>query len=594
MKFIILLLIGGLTLHAQQEDALAKSYFEQGKFDKAIVLYKELLESNPYHYDYNSKAINCYQQLSEHFLAQRLINKQLKKTKDPVYFIDLGYNASLLKNSKKADKNYRLAIEAIQNNPALGGRIGQRFEAYSLNKQAIRAYEYSMSLNPANNYYYQIAGLYGTEQNIEKMFENYLKLLEFNAAYSNTVKRVLRDYVSEDKNSEYNTLLRKLLLRNSQRKPNILWNQILSWLFVQEEEYQKAFVQERALYRRSNGQLKGLVDLALLTKNQGDLELSATIFKFINESTTDPKIKLDSSRLITEIELQLVKEINIEVFKNTYETLLKDYGYSTETIALQLSYARFWTFYAKNPARAIDFLNMAISLSNSLQATGKLKMELADVLLMEEQFNRALVLYAQIQNTLKNTPMAQEARFKSARVSFYKGDFDWAQTQLKVLKSSSSQLIANDALALHLLIADNKYEDSTQTALKWYAKAELSRFKKEPKQALLHLENLLLDHGSESIAAQAIFLKAQIQEDLKEFSLAASNYQRVIEDFENSILADDAYFALANLYSGMEGEIEKAKRLYEYIIFNFQDSIHFVDSQKKYRFLRGDSINSGL
>ena len=394
------MLIGGLTLHAQQEDALAKSYFEQGKFDKAIVLYKELLESNPYHYDYNSKAINCYQQLSEYFLAQRLINKQLKKTKDPVYFIDLGYNASLLKNSKKADKNYRLAIEAIQNNPALGGRIGQRFEAYSLNKQAIRAYEYSMSLNPANNYYYQIAGLYGTEQNIEKMFENYLKLLEFNAAYSNTVKRVLRDYVSEDKNSEYNTLLRKLLLRNSQRKPNILWNQILSWLFVQEEEYQKAFVQERALYRRSNGQLKGLVDLALLTKSQGDLELSATIFKFINESTTDPKIKLDSSRLITEIELQLVKEINVEVFKNTYETLLKDYGYSTETIALQLSYARFWTFYAKNPARAIDFLNMAISLSNSLQATGKLKMELADVLLMEEQFNRALVLYAQIQTSV--------------------------------------------------------------------------------------------------------------------------------------------------------------------------------------------------
>ena len=59
-----------------------------------------------------------------------------------------------------------------------------------------------------------------------------------------------------------------------------------------------------------------------------------------------------------------------------------------------------------------------------------------------------------------------------AQTSFYKGDFDWALTQLKVLRGSTSQLIANDAMQLSLLISDNSLEDSTQTALKKYARAD--------------------------------------------------------------------------------------------------------------------------
>jgi hypothetical protein len=39
------------------------------------------------------------------------------------------------------------------------------------------------------------------------------------------------------------------------------------------------------------------------------------------------------------------------------------------------------------------------------------------------------------------------------------------------------------------------------------------------------------------------------------------------------------------------GEPEKAKELYEKIIFNHQDSIFFVEARKEFRMLRGDTIN---
>jgi len=62
-------------------------------------------------------------------------------------------------------------------------------------------------------------------------------------------------------------------------------------------------------------------------------------------------------------------------------------------------------------------------------------------------------------------------------------------------------------------------------------------------------------------------------------------------DKQNYLKKNDAYYWLAELYVNQLNQPEKAKELYEKIIFNHADSIFFVDSRKKYRTLRGDAIN---
>ncbi|MFT6417419.1 MAG: hypothetical protein ACJARZ_002786, partial [Dokdonia sp.] len=69
------------------------------------------------------------------------------------------------------------------------------------------------------------------------------------------------------------------------------------------------------------------------------------------------------------------------------------------------------------------------------------------------------------------------------------------------------------------------------------------------------------------------------------------NYETIIEYFGDGTLADNAHYKLAELYAGPLNEPEKAKHHYERIIFDFQDSIFYVEAQKKYRQLRGDAIN---
>ena len=216
---------------------------------------------------------------------------------------------------------------------------------------------------------------------------------------------------------------------------------------------------------------------------------------------------------------------------------------------------------------------------------------MADILVFDEKFNEALIYYSQVQNKVQNDVLAQEARFKVARTSYFKGDFEWAQVQLDVLKKSASQLIANDAMQLSLMIRDNSLEDSTQTALKKFATADLRALQNKNVEAITLLKDILTNHKGEEIEDEALLKMGMIYEKLNQFENAEAQYLKLIELYKEDILADDAHFKLAKLYETYLGQPEKAKELYEQIIFNFQDSIYFVEARKRYRMLRGDEIN---
>ena len=238
----------------------------------------------------------------------------------------------------------------------------------------------------------------------------------------------------------------------------------------------------------------------------------------------------------------------------------------------------------------MQVLNNALPVVKSDFQKGTVQIELADILVFTNQFNQALILYSQVQTNLKNSVLAQEARFKVAQTSYFKGDFQWAQTQLKVLKSSTSQLIANDALDLHLLITNNIANDSIQDALKTYAKADLLAFQNKNIQAIDILNIVLRNFKGHTIEDDALYKQAELYIKTEKFSLAASNYLKIIQNIPESILLDDTYFQLAELYNNQLNNPEKAKKMYQKIIFEFPSSIYLVDARKKYRKLRGDDI----
>lgn len=581
------------TVLSAQEDFLAKQYFQDGDYEKALVFYEKLVETNPRRTDYAEGLVACYQQLERYDEAEAFL---LQKIEDsyafPTFFIELGYNHTLKNEPEKANAYYDKAIQKIEDNPNYGYSVGYRFQTYALLDYAIQAYNRAMELKPDLNYDFQLARIYGEQGDIAKMYQSYLNLIWEGRTSRSNVLRNIEDFISEDPSNENNVLLRKVLLQNAQKAPDILWNELLSWLFVQQKQYNSAFGQEKAIYKRSEGQsIDRLENLGRIAMEEKNLETATAIYEFIVENTENPSTRLNAELSLIDIALENPTEKVLQSVEKKFENLVELYGNQSRTLQLQVAYANFLTFKKEQPEPAIAMLKQSLELPMGQMTMAYLKLALGDILVFDQRFNEALILFTQVQKSMKNDVLGQDARFKVAQTSFYKGDFDWALTQLKVLRGSTSQLIANDAMQLSLLISDNSLEDSTQTALKKYARADLLAYQNKDKEAVEVLEDILENHKGEKIEDEALLKQAELLVEQQNYEGAEFNYQKIVEFYGDGILADDAHFALGELYEKTLNEPEKAKAHYEKIIYNYQDSYYFPQARKNFRRLRGDAIN---
>ncbi|MCX2761335.1 tetratricopeptide repeat protein [Aquimarina muelleri] len=591
--FLYISLLFTLSTVAQSEQ-LAKNYIEQGQYEKALTVYKKLYTKNPNRINYLLGLVESYQQLEQFDEAESVLKKTMERSPNNAQIlVELGHHYDLQGEKEEARSYYNKAIEAYSNSSTNHAySLAKNFEKYSLLDDAALIYEKGMRDNPGTNFNVQLAKIYGEQGKLEKMFESYLDLLKIEHNYINIVQRNFEDYITEDSMSEANVILKKLLIKKLQQNPDILYNEMLSWLFVQQKEFKKAFTQEKAIYKRKNEGPEGIIDLARIAIAEKDIKSATEILNYILETTASKDMKLTAHKIILKAKVDTATKKEYKTIVEQYNTVFEEYGKSRETIGLQIDYSHFMAFNQDKKQEAIDFLKDILEREKlSRFQSSRIKMEIADILILDQKFNQALIYYTQVQNALKNNFLAQDARFKVAKTSYYKGDFAWAQTQLNVLKSSTSQLIANDAMELSLIISDNSLEDSTQTALKIFAKADLLAFQNKNQEAIAMYETILTQHRGEKIEDEAFLCQAKLFEKEKLFEKAKVNYLKIIEFYNNDILADDAYYWLAELYVNKLGEPEKAKELYEKIIFNHADSIYFVEARKKYRTLRGDAIN---
>ncbi|HSI68887.1 MAG TPA: tetratricopeptide repeat protein [Gillisia sp.] len=588
--YISLWLLTSSSIFAQNEQ-LGQNYLDQGEYEKALKTYQQLVKDNPGNSTYFYGLVTAHQELEDFSSAESLLKDRLKNTLDnPNVYIELGHNFNLQQKKAEAASHFDQAIELLKERPNYTYSVARTFEKYSLLDYAIRAYRMGMELNPEMKFDLQLARLYGEQGKLDQMFTSYLDLMEKEPELSYNLVREFDRYITEDATSPANSTLRKLLLQRLQKNPDLLYNEMLAWLFSQQKEFNRAFAQEKAIYRRNNNDLQRIIQLTVMSKAEGDLETAKDIVSFIIDESPSANILLQANQLLLDMKIATAKKGDHSGIKKDFQKLFEQFGYGRETLALQVDYANFLAFQMEETSEAIKVLDelSAKELSDFEQA--RVKMTLGDVLLMEEKFNRALIFYSQVQNLVKNDELAQEARFKVARTSYFKGDFEWAKTQLDVLKASSTQLIANDAMELSLLIQDNSVEDSTQTALKKYARADLLAFQNKNTEAIRLLGEILQQHPAEKIEDEALLKQAELYEEEENWTNAEANYLKILQHHYQDILADNATWRLAELYNNHLNNPEKAKDYYEEIIFNFPDSIYFVEARRNFRQLRGDAV----
>ncbi len=572
-----------------QNDQLAQNYFDKGDFEKARLSYEELLKSQPGNSFYFQRLIESYQQLQQLDTAEKLIQERLAKYPMGSLLVEAGYNYQLKKEAGKSKKYYDEAIDRIRKNPGEVYGIAAVFEKKVLIDYALQAYQLSVSLEPKFNFNFQMALLYGQQGNTEKMIDMFLTEAFVNPQNSIMIQNQLTRFMTEDGEATFNEALRKALLVRAQKNQDIFWNQYLSWFYVQQKEYGKAFIQEKAIYKRDPETFSNIVNLAQLSIEENETETAKEIFNFILENTQDIELKIQANYYLTEIRINAAQPKDYDAIAADLELLLKQFGISPYSLSLQILEAHFLTFNQKNPEAGKALLKSALQLPLNKYQQAEVKMELADILLFEQKFNQALIYYSQIEEDLKNDVVGHEASLKSAKTSYFKTDFDWAQKQFKELKSASTQLIANDALEYFLLLNDNTVADSTQTALKRFAHADYLLYQNKNQDALTEFQSILKEFKGQEIEPVTLLRLGRTYEKIADYNSALAQYQQIIDKHAESIYIDEALYFSAEIYNKTLKDPEKAKSLYEKILFGHQDSIYFVDARKKFRQLRGDS-----
>lgn len=588
--FLLIFFFFGFSGYSQSEQ-LAKNYFDRGEFKKAENIYEKLFAREPNNSSFFYGLIATYQQLEKYSEAEKLLQDRINNTANaPHYLVELGHNYELQQKNEQAEQFYREALRAIESRPNFAFSIARTFEKYSKLDHAVSAYELGMKMNSDAEYNIQLARLYGEQGQIEKMFSNYIDVLGSNPNLLPGVSRIYGQFITDDPANEANVIFRRLLLKRLQEDQNILYNEMLSWLFVQQKEFQKAFQQEKAIYRRGQQGLGSILRLTVMAREEGQPETAIELLDFVIAETPSEELKLQAHQLRLNILQETLPKEKYSEIESAYTVLFETYGSAPNTLSLYIDYSNFLAFKQGKIAEAEAVLKQFFERDLKKLEEAALKMALADILVLDEKFNQALIYYTQVQNLVENDVIAQMARFKVAKTSYYKGDFEWANIQLDVLKSATSQLIANDAMELSLLISENSLEDSTQTALKKYARADLLAFQERNGNAIKVLDSVLTQHKGEKIEDDALLKQARLYEEMGEFEKAENNYLSIVEHYKNGVLGDNAHFYLAELYAGKLEKPEKAQEFYEKIIFNYADSIYFVDARKKFRRLRGDEI----
>ena len=619
-KAIVILLLlfscAGVAIAQQsQEEQLAMQYYKDKEYDKAAELFEKIHAKKPdsyiYYYYYHTLL-----ELERYDVAEKMLKKQVKAYPNVQrYKVDLGYVYERAGDNAKAEKNYQ---ECLKNMPAKESAVSELNNAYmSRGKYEYAAEAILKGRKLLNNEQYlskNLINIYKYLHLNDKIIDEIIALVKTdNEKYEKDVQAAIQDLLVEDDDDQLYISIRTALQKFSQKYPsNILCIKELYWISQLHKDFEEALVLAKALDKRLKMEGVFIYELATIAADNHDYTTAIEALNYIikkGEEThnyVQAKMKILDVKYMQLIESSPVKMVDAMNLEQDFRKALEENGIHSGTMDWIRKYAHLLAFYVNKPQEAMDVLNQAMAATRDNKEKNQYKIDLADVQLYTGEIWDASLNYSQVDKDMPNDVLGNEAKFKNAKLSFYIGEFSWAKSQLDVLAAATTKLIANDAIYSSMLISDNLEEeeegdesDTTMAlfsnsegnlALKMYAKAEFLIFQNKDDEALKALDSVMILSPFGTLVDDALYQKALIYIKQKNYFEAEKLLKRVVEDFGDQLLADDAVFQLAELYEYYLKDIPKAMEYYQKILKDYSDSLYVVQARNRYRALRGDNL----
>lgn len=592
----LLLIVFTSVMFSQNDYQLAIEYYKSEDYEKASVIFEKLYESAgaKFYFDYYLK---CLIEMEDYETAEKKVKKQIKKNgTDISYYVDLGYIYSAQGNEKEALEKYQYAVDNVGSDKTTIILVANSFLTKKLYEWSEKVYLKARE-NTGNSYYSELANLYAAQMKREEMIVAYLSYIKETPSQISSVKTIFEYYLNHDINDEFSELLRTNILLKIQEKPNDTLTELLIWFYTQKQDYYSAYIQAKALDIKNSEIGVRVYNIAELSAENSDYSTAYEAYEYVvNKGRNYSYYNKSRFGILTVLYQQVINnEITtneqITNLETQYQTTIEEIGFNTSSIDIIMDLAHLQAFYLKKPDDAIVLLEEAIEIKGlTSQQKGLCQIELGDILLLTNDVWTATLTYAKAENENIGNDTGDMAKFKKAKVYYYTGNFLWAQSQLDVLKASTSKLIANDAFELAKMIKEAITEDSSGVAIEIYSRADLLFSQNKNDEAILTLDTLISKFSYNTILDDAYFLKYEIYLSLNNYEKAAENLETITASFMWENLADKSLYLLADMYENQFDDKEKAMELYKKLMTNYQGSLYIVQARERFRELRGDFV----
>lgn len=572
------LLIAYSVAHAQDSALVqARKYMNNTEYDKAIDIFENI---------YNTSSTDIYNEYLSALIsakrfkqAEKLIdNRESVQPSNPLLHIDMGHLYETAGKTKKAEEQYDNAIAMLNGDDMITQQMAGSFISIGKDQYALKVFERAKALLGGSPIYnVPIAKLYAKSGAIDKAVDVLIDSGPMQYSSTENTKGVMLEILGND--PQKLQLTQKALIKKiNQRPDNTYYVEILTWLYIQKNDWDGALIQMEALEERGNTKGQRLIEFARAALREKQYDVAIKSYEEVKAKGSDLPFYIIASS--EELNASLVKlEDNPSFKQEDVKKLTDDYDtffvhfpqyYAQQTAS---DFAMVEAQYANDVEKSIRILQNVIKQPGiTHDFSGRCALQLGDYYILTGKIWDASLLYSQVDKEFKQDALGEEARFRNAKLSFYVGDFDWAQGQLSVLKASTSELIANDALYLSVLITENTPADSNFVPLKRFAFADLLMFQNKDKEAEVLLDSLSKAYPKHPLDDDILMLQAKLAEKHREYNKALDYLKTIYEKYGKDVLGDDAVFKTAEIYEKYLHDNSQAKHFYEQLIIDYPGS----------------------
>jgi tetratricopeptide (TPR) repeat protein len=591
------LFVASTASWSQSDLELAEFYYNDGSYAQSKLYLDQIWKKNK-----TKMVFDMYYDvlvaLDDFDAAEKLVKSRMrgKNTRANAY-VELGQLYLHFGREVQAREAFDEAMKRLQ--PNRNSAIGLANAFLKLNELDLALEVYSKAQEMGvDNLDYQLVDLEGRRGNYNGMIDAALRLLHKKPTYFRNIQNSFTRNLRVLDNPELGTLLKGKLIASARNYPDdSVYPELLVWYFNQVKDFANAFIHAKSLDLRGEEDGSRLIELAQTASSNGDYETAARCYAYVagkgRENAYFFTARTQSLRMRMEPLLNAVPNDTeaIADLAEEYRQTLNDLGITTETAGIAKDLAHVQAFYLQLPDKAIATLEAVLDIPALYDRMAALcKLELGDILVFQDNIWDASLLFSQVELDFKDDSFGHEAKFRNARISYYAGDFDWAQAQLDALKASTSKLISNDAIDLSLLITDNYAMDTISEPMWLFAQADLLSTQHRYDQAMTKLDSIVAIWPGHALEDEILMTQGHMALEQGNVDTALMLFQEVVDLHFDDILADDALFELGKLYEDRIGDEEAAADYFEQLLFDYPNSLHAVEARRRFRAMRGDTI----